>query len=225
MNIEKFRNRHGRIWLNVGSGYFFLDDFLNVDSNFLVFVAPFYRIAKPMLKAPAREWIETYKAKRHGDNFLFANCRRPLHFPPNSVDHILISHFLEHLHLEDATAVVRNYFSILRAGGTLHVIVPDLGQRAREYVSKLGDAAETDAFVAWLNFEKRRMPRLVVRLLRVTGWFDLEHCWLYDYPSLAKLVGDAGFEVLGRNESPSATFRRDDPCQVNVLARKPGASN
>jgi predicted SAM-dependent methyltransferase len=223
MNPGRFKNRQDRIWLNVGGGNYFIDDFVNVDSNFLYFLAPFYPVLKPFLKAPAREWLETYRAKRKPGNFLFANCRYPLKFPADSVDHILISHFLEHLHHEHAMAVLRNYFAILRPGGTLHIIVPDLALRAREYVSKIGDPAAADIFIEWTCFEKRRMPRLIVRLLRVTGLFDLEHCWLYDEHSLGQKVREVGFNLLEKNDSPSATWRRDDLGQVNILVQKPAA--
>lgn len=223
MNLQTLRNRHGQIWLNVGSGNFFLEDFVNIDSNFLVFLAPFYPAVAPLLKAPARAWLDTFKAKRRPNNFLFANCRYPLKFPPSSVEHILISHFLEHLHLEHAMGVLRNYFAILKPGGTLHVIVPDLAVVAREYVNNIGNPDAANSFVEWLNFQKRYMPRLIVRLLRVTGWFDLEHCWLYDHHSLGRIVRDVGFNLLEQNDSPSAAFRRDDPRQVNILVQKPAA--
>ncbi len=223
MNLERFRNRHGKIWLNVGGGNYFIDDFVNVDSNFLYFLAPFYPVLKPLLKAPAREWIEGYQAQRRPDNFLFANCRLPLKFPASSVDHILISHFLEHLHLEHALGVLKNYFSILRPGGTLHIIVPDLEARAREYVSRIGDPAATDFFVEWTNFEKPKMPRAILRFLRATTLFDMEHCWLYDHASLRQKVREVGFNLLEKNESPSAAWRLNDACQVNILVQKPAA--
>lgn len=221
MNLEKLRNRHGKVWLNVGGSSLFLDDFVNVDSCFLYFLAPFYPAIKPMLKAPAREWLDTYKARRKPGNYVFANCRLPLDLPPHSVDHILVSHFLEHLYFEDATRVLRNYLTILRPGGTLHIIVPDVGTRAKDFVSQLGDPAATHAFVDWLNFQKPAMPRLVVRLLRATGMFDAGHCWLYDYHSMAKLVREVGFQILEKDDSPSTSWRRNDPCQVNILVQKP----
>jgi SAM-dependent methyltransferase len=221
--LKKLQNQHGKIWLNVGGGNFFLDDFVNVDSNFLCFLAPLYPAVKPLLKAPARAWLEMFKARRRSNNFIFANCRYPLNFPGNSVDHILISHFLEHLHYDHAVAVVKNYYSILKPGGTLHIIVPDLEYRAREYVSKIGDAAAAEAFVDWMAFHKRSMARLSVRILRVTGWFDLEHCFLYDLASLSKLVRGVGFAIAPQDDSPSASWRLNDPGQVNILAQKPAS--
>jgi SAM-dependent methyltransferase len=137
------------------------------------------------------------------------------------VDHILISHFLEHLHYDDAVAVLKNYHSILKPGGTLHIIVPDLAQKSREYVSKIGDAGAAESFVDWMGFRKRRMARLPVRILRVTGWFDFLHCFIYDLFSLSKLVREAGFGIVPRNDSPSASWRLNDPYQVNILAQKP----
>jgi SAM-dependent methyltransferase len=219
--LKRLLNRHGKIWLNVGGGNYFLDDFVNVDSNFLFFIAPFYPAIRPLLKKQAREWLEGYKARRQPNNFVFANCRLPLKFPKNSVDHILISHFLEHLHYDDAVAVLKNYYSILMPGGTLHIIVPDLAQKARDYVGKIGDASSTEAFVDWMNFRKRHMVRLPVRILQVTGWFDLLHCFLYDLSSLSKLVQDIGFGIVPQERSPSAYWRLNDPCQVNILAQKP----
>jgi len=219
--LLKLRNRHGKIWLNVGGGNFFMDDFVNVDSNVLCLLAPFYPAIKPVLKAPAREWLDTYKARRLPHNFVFANCRFSLKFPANSVDHILISHFLEHLHYEDAVSVLANYFSILRPGGTLHIIVPDLAQTARIYLDAFGDPAATEAFVDWLGFRKRRMTRLLVRMLQVTGWFEIGHCYVYDVPLLSKLARNAGFDIRPCNDSPSASWRLKDPWQVNMLFQKP----
>ncbi len=219
--LSALRNRHGLIWLNVGGGSYFLDDFVNLDSSFLCLLAPFYPGIKFTLKQPARTWVEAFKAKRRPYNFVFTNCRRPLKLPDRSVDHILISHFLEHLHYEDAVAVLKNYYSILKPGGTLHIIVPDFGQRAQEYVRKIGDPSETESFVDWLGFRKRRMNRLTERILQVTGWFDFGHCFQYDYPSLSKLVRDIGFDIAAQDNSPSASWRRDDPCQVNILAQRP----
>jgi SAM-dependent methyltransferase len=219
--VKRFQNQYGKIWLNVGGGNYFLDDFVNVDSNFLCFLAPVYPAVKPLLKAPARNWLETFKAARRPNNFIFANCRYPLNFPGRSVDHILISHFLEHLHYDHAAAVIKNYYSILKPGGTLHVIVPDLECAARKYVGKMGDAAAAEAFVDWMCFHRRAMARLPVRMLRVTGWFDLEHCFLYDLASLSKLVRGAGFAIAPQDNSPSASWRLTDAGQVNILAQKP----
>src|SRR5438034_946675 len=107
MDLEKFRNRHGQIWLNVGSGFYFLDDFVNIDSNYLVFAAPFYPITKFFVKESGREWMKRYSSIKRHHTFVFANCRHPLKFPAESVDHILVSHFLEHLHYDDAVAVLK----------------------------------------------------------------------------------------------------------------------
>jgi SAM-dependent methyltransferase len=214
-------NRYGKIWLNVGGGSYFLDDFVNVDSNFLFFLAPFYPVLRPLLKGPAREWIEAFKAGRKPHNFIFADCRVALDFPEASIDHILISHFLEHLHYDDAVSVLRNYLLILKPGGTLHIIVPDLAEKAREYVSNIGDPKATEAFVDWTNFRRRKMRPLPVRILQVTGWFNLGHCYLYDLPLLSKLVRDVGFEILTDDNTPSASWRRNDPWQVNIAVKKP----
>jgi hypothetical protein len=100
--------------------------------------------------------------------------------------------------------------------------VPDLAEKARLYVSKIGDPSATEAFVDWLNFRKHSMTRMLVRILLVTGWFDFGHCYQYDLPLLSKLTQEIGFKLLPQNLSPSASWRLNDPAQVNILLQKPG---
>lgn len=220
MNIERFRNRHGQIWVNVASGNFFLEGFVQVDSNPFVFLAPVYPLIKPLLKPRGREWLAVFRAGKARDPFLFANCRKPLRFPDASVDHVLASHFLEHLNRDDIVTVLRDFHRILKPGGSLHVIVPDLEVRAREYLRQMGHPEAGNTFMASLHLWKDKLQPLRQRLMAVTAMFDTGHCWMYDLHSMSSLLKQCGFEIQAENNSPSAAFRRDDPEQVNVLARK-----
>src|SRR5262249_31946272 len=99
---DKFKNSPRQIWLNGGSGNYLLAEFVNVDSNFLFFLVPFYPVLRVFLKPAARDWIEKFKAQRRERRFKLANCAKPLPLPSDSVDHILASHFVEHLYRNDA---------------------------------------------------------------------------------------------------------------------------
>lgn len=221
MNLEKYRNRHGQIWLNVASGNYFQKDFVNLDSNFLVWLSPFYPLIKNLLKPNGREWLRVFReGLASGHLFKYANCARPPAFPANSVDHILTSHFLEHLYPETVARVLDGFHRVLKPDGTLHVIVPDLEIRARRYLEKFGAAEAANEFVTSLYLRLSPMPHWVNRFLQALNLGNPEHCWMYDRHSLLDLLQRHGFALLDRNDSPSASWRLAEWGQVNVLARK-----
>lgn len=63
--------------------------------------------------------------------------RKPLPYKPNTFDEIYCNHVLEHLTLEDGRQLVREFYRILKPGGTCRLVVPDLELAAREYLSNL----------------------------------------------------------------------------------------
>lgn len=61
------------------------------------------------------------------------DLNRPLPFPSGSVDHVFSEHFIEHVRLEQATALLTECARILRPGGVLRVSTPDLVRLVDEY--------------------------------------------------------------------------------------------
>lgn len=215
------RNSHGKVWLNVGSGARLLPGFVNLDSDWLVFLAPFYGALKPLLKHGAREWIETFRERRKTAKFRYTNCSKPLRVEPESVDHILASHFLEHLYREDAVRVVDAFFAALKPGGTLHVIVPDIEEETRNYLARVDEPNAADDLVKLMMFTSAKKPMLPLRLLYAFGLFGPMHKWMYDRRSMVKLLESAGFRMLEKNDTPSAEWLAHQREQVNVVAVKP----
>jgi len=220
MNPEKLKNRHGKVWLNVGSGNFLMEDFVNVDSNYLSLAAPIYPLVRPFLKERGRKWLDDFVELKKTRQFMFAHCGKPLPLPAGSVDHILASHFLEHLYQVDAVKVVQSFHALLKKSGTLHLIIPDIEAMARRYVQNIGTREATDAFVDHLGYHRKVMPNLAVRLLRALSVFDRDHLWMYDQYSLTTLCSEQGFEVMKTNDTPSASWRANDLWQVNLAFRK-----
>jgi predicted SAM-dependent methyltransferase len=67
---------------------------------------------------------------------------RPLPFADGAFDAVYHSHLLEHLPRTSATAFLRECRRVLKPGGILRVVVPDLEGIARQYLLALKDAAE-----------------------------------------------------------------------------------
>lgn len=109
------------------------------------------------------------------------DLRRSLPHRDETVDFVYTSHFLEHLRADQAKAVLREVFRVLKPGGVLRVVVPDLAIGVRAYISDYdrGDAAAADRLLNWLQLSR-------------PGVRD-PHLWMYDPLSLVALLDGLGF--------------------------------
>jgi predicted SAM-dependent methyltransferase len=146
-----------------------------------------------------------------------------------SVDAIFSSHMLEHVTPEDALFILSECYRVLKPGGTLRVVVPDLKRVTRRYLD--GDLRTQkeplgDSYMRHLlehrPAPKGRLPeRLVRRLLRTE---DGGHKWMYDTESLIARCRQAGFEdvqqVAFREGRDAETAQLDSrlPQDVHVEA-------
>lgn len=215
------RNSKGQIWLNVASSSYVLEDFINLENHLFFRVEPFAPFLRPFLSESRKKQINAYVEAKRKATLMFYNCLKPLPFPDGSVDHILCSHFLEHVYPEEARILVQNYHKILKPGGTLHVIVPDLAARAKEYIGNLGKQDTADRFLNSTILSSQKRPKISVRLREFMGGFGHKHHWMYDEASMVYMLKEASFEICENNDSPSKTWREEDnDSQINILARK-----
>jgi SAM-dependent methyltransferase len=68
---------------------------------------------------------------------LFTDLRDGIPYPDESFDVVYHSNFLEHLDRSDAEEMLRECRRVLRSGGLLRVVVPDLEVQARAYLGAL----------------------------------------------------------------------------------------
>ncbi|ACH39574.1 SAM-dependent methyltransferase, putative [Citrifermentans bemidjiense Bem] len=76
-----------------------------------------------------------------------------LPFPDESFDVVYHSHLLEHLLPEKALPFMRECHRVLKPGGTLRILVPDLEQIARLYLEKLGQTPDAADDYDWMMLE------------------------------------------------------------------------
>jgi predicted SAM-dependent methyltransferase len=136
------------------------------------------------------------------------DIRKPLPFPDGSATAIYASHVLEHLYLEEARRLIREAFRVLRAGGILRVVVPDLNAIIQEYLGGR-PFGELSGEFATLRPADRVNHRLLMHwatpptgnlLYRIyNSWQDFHsHKWMYDSDSLISLFQAAGFAEAER---------------------------
>lgn len=153
---------------------------------------------------------------------------------PGSVRGLYASHVLEHLSLEAARQALRNSFEILESGGTFRLIVPDLLERARNYIraSERGDATAAHQFVASTYLGREQEPKGAIGPLRaVIG--NSGHLWMWDYDAMSFELEKAGFVSIRAARFGDAIdpmfYRVEDPdrfvddgiTEVAIEARRP----
>lgn len=108
-----------------------------------------------------------------------------------SVDEIYMRHVLEHFTPEDARVVLHGCFDILRPGGVMHVIVPDLAFHCQQFLGLVQSTAVDQMEHAMRSFYGWRLNE------RGGNTHDA-HRWGYDYRSLKALLYEVGFVNAAR---------------------------
>jgi predicted SAM-dependent methyltransferase len=156
------------------------------------------------------------KLFRHGsvifpDGTRYGDIVNGLPIPRGSADGIYASHVLEHLSLEDCGIALSNTFRLLKHGGIFRLIVPDLQNRARQYLANLenGDVEANSWFMrqSVLGLEHRRKS-LEEWARSVLG--NSAHLWMWDELSMTAALEKTGFTEIRRchfNDSRDDAFR------------------
>lgn len=177
------------------------EDWINVDGSWNARLAK-YPIMRRVLRAfhilPASlidmPWSQ---------DVLVHDLRKPLPFQIDSLYAIYSSHTLEHLYLEEAKRLLKEYYRVLRPSGVLRIVVPDLQAIVLEYMGEksIGDSAnEIDGMsrADRLNYRfllRSPEPQAVNIFHRLyTAMTDFHsHKWMYDAESLIMYFKWTGF--------------------------------
>lgn len=225
MDLGALRNEEQKIWLNVASSRQVLPGFVNFDNSPFLRLLRLAPLVRPMLNSGHRAQLDAFREARKRAILIRHDCRKRLPLPDACADHVLCSHFLEHVHFEEMQVILGDLHRVLRPGGTLHVVVPDLAILIDRYLEKKreGEAAESDAanelvHETFLTRESRGSLRF--RLLEFLGGYGLNHRWMYDEASMRARIREAGFEILENSETPSRDYRRDDGISLHLVGAR-----
>ncbi|QDT15545.1 class I SAM-dependent methyltransferase [Alienimonas californiensis] len=131
---------------------------------------------------------------RSAPGVLAHDLRDPLPFADASYDFVYHSHVLEHFRPADVPAFLRECRRVLRPGGTLRVVVPDLEGVVRGYLAALDRCADDDDGSAERTAAERDLY-----------WMTLE---LYDQTTRERSGGRMG-DLLRSADVPNERFIRE----------------
>jgi predicted SAM-dependent methyltransferase len=122
---------------------------------------------------------------------LLLDLRYPLPWPDGSVTSIYSEHVVEHLPLENASSMYREWRRIIAPDGTVRIATPDLALLIEDY---RGDWRARHDWVHWPEYANIDTPvRMINIAMRAWG-----HQYLYDYPELEQRLREAGFSDIRR---------------------------
>ena len=174
-------------------------DWVNVDGSWHARISKFKTLRRLLARLriiPAENAELAWTA-----HLVPANLSKRLPFASGTVDCIYASHVFEHLYSTAGRALLRESHRILRLGGVIRLVVPDLRWLAERYLSEVSRARSTrddglpaDRFVDALHLRPPAKPggHFVFRMYSALTEFHT-HKWMYDAESLSERLRTAGF--------------------------------
>lgn len=131
---------------------------------------------------------------------IYLDATKPFPFPDSSFDFILCEHMIEHVSLGDARALLSECRRVLRPGGVLRLITPDLDRLLQITAAPTQDEA-TRFYVSSMNSTATDIPaedqaNPVYMLNRLMH--DWGHKFLYNEATMTTLLRHAGFSNVVR---------------------------
>jgi len=177
--------------VNIGCGPNPIPGWVNIDNSTSVLLARLPKVATSSLASlrvlDTGQAHAVEAARQKGVTYGNATS---LPLKDGSVEVLYSSHMLEHLARSEAERFILECRRVMRGGGWLRLVVPDLGY----YVESYRQTKDADELLDGLFLSRRRVHG-VRRLADILVGFR-GHRWMYDRWSLAKLVEKAGFDEV-----------------------------
>ena len=199
--------------INVGCGMSPTNNWDNFDNSWSIRIANkplLVSILKSIgvLKPSHLEYIEFIKK----NNIIWADASNHLPLPFDSVDVLYSSHMLEHLNFHQAHTFLKEAYRVLKPGGIVRIVVPDLRQLVDEYIKE----RDANNFIKKLHMYVEK-PHSLLDKIKYLFVGDRHHQWNYDSDSLSNLLIKSGFVNPITLDSGKTTIR--DPGALNLHER------
>jgi len=146
------------------------------------------------------------------------DLRLPLPIEEKSIDVVYHAHVLQHLEYDDAHKLMHECQRVLKPGGSLRIVVPDLESKARLYLKKLEQAENSTTAQSEVEYEWSVIELIDQLVRRKSGGRMLEFILRDDLP---KLVYDRlGKEVSNIRQAEQATKTKSQPQKSRPSLRK-----
>lgn len=222
LNSEKNEVKSG-LKLNIGCGPGKVpENWINIDNSFSARLAKYPIIKKFLYRVkilPKRLYDLPWPS-----NITVLDVRKGLPYKDNIVKYIQASHFLEHLFKKDAEYFLKECYRVMRKGGVIRIIVPDLRAGVKNYINKMEyiekDTGTTtspaDEFIEGLGLYDNigKYDSFLIKFMRILQGNKNIHKWIYDYYSLSLRLKLCGFAKISRRKYLDSQIK-----DINLLDR------
>lgn len=183
------------VLLNLGCGTIVPDGWVNLDSSLSARVSRW-----PLVGSLVRTLAGRHRSKHAWPKTVrYADLRRNLPFADGSVDGVFSSHFIEHLHHNEALAILKESHRVLKPGSPCRTLIPDLSAIIHQYLSLTH--AQPNQASTYLMENLGLRPLKARQGLREL-WLHISdahsHKFMYDEAGLIALMQQAGFKNCQR---------------------------
>lgn len=248
MRVNRFpvkRFPDGRALINLGSNTRVAPGWNNVDFSWIVRLGRHPALCRLLRRLGLLSQDRYDRIRTFDPQTVFWDLRKGIPFPDQTFDAVYHCHVLEHIDREAAPVFLRECRRVLRSGGILRVVVPDLEQLARIYLDTVERVPARATMNDHLRAVENMIDQMVVRTPRlrreqklIVRWAEhivvgntaragVLHRWMYDRLSLGEALRDAGFcDIRAHTDSTSqiggwASFHLDS--QPDGSPYKPGS--
>lgn len=133
------------------------------------------------------------------NNFVYMDLNKRWKYKDKSVHIVYASHLFEHLKLQSAELMLRESLRVLVPGGVLRLVVPDIYQICKHYISRYeGGDSKASEYLMWaFNMHREGQYGTDINFLKKTvlEWqgYPHQHKFMYDKFSLTERVSNVGF--------------------------------
>lgn len=128
---------------------------------------------------------------------MFMDATRSFPFEDNLFQFVFSEHMIEHVHYEKAVSMLRECHRVMRKGGVIRVVTPDLSSIVGLYRGNLSEIQQS--YLSWFcaTFVQGEYPQSAVAV--INAHFRLwGHQFIYDEETLTATMSGAGFSEVTR---------------------------
>lgn len=142
-------------------------------------------------------WLNTDLFPSAGVMTLDATIQYP--FESNSFDLVFSEHMIEHVPHEAALKMLRECYRVLKPGGVIRVVTPDLAKILSVYPSPKDP--QSDRYLKWMSSTFTPDAREDIEAHVINAFFRMwGHQFLYDQSTLTNTLTKCGFNKIEKHE-------------------------